>query len=592
MKFWYYTFFICTSFYSQAQTILQGFIKDLKTKEPIPYCAIALKSKPVGCLSNTEGLFQISARIDTDTLIVSYIGYKRKQIAISDFVKSNLILLEATENILNEVVVYSNDDYLYQLIESCRKKILSSKQSESKVYFVLESSIREQPVELLECYYNGTFTSSSLKSLDFKNGRVGVAPYNERFFINSNISKAFTFLSLLESADLMPANPLQFNARQLRKKYSLRLRSLSDAENPLYHIEFNPLDSNGRYFSGELWIEKNSGNIKKVRLTAYTTKYHPFLPLFKQSGSVENASMQISKTYVTTSGESLLDHIDFNYQLNYRHLHQRSFVNANSDTTFSVESKGIMHFYDYGNAFTLPYFNYDEDLSDYRKITSLTFNEAFWNNNNSLVYSNKMKKGISYFKSNGILINYKNTNQSVTEFFKNGSFFENNYIMWSDRSRLSLKKNGIKNDTIEKNSSGSQGFLANRYRLKAQIFLDLNPMQDSVQHYSVTIFDVYQTYYNIAEEPFTNCFMNIYFDLVEIERRNMEKAISKANFTIAQFDSLYKVTQLKLEEKSQEYFSKVDRGKNVKVLETWNNYVKLHLGIDNFGIFQMNSNGK
>jgi hypothetical protein len=32
-------------------------------------------------------------------------------------------------------------------------------------------------------------------------------------------------------------------------------------------------------------------------------------------------------------------------------------------------TSGIMYFYDYGNPFILPYFEYDKDFEDYRKIS-------------------------------------------------------------------------------------------------------------------------------------------------------------------------------------------------------------------------------
>jgi Trm5-related predicted tRNA methylase len=117
--------------------------------------------------------------------------------------------------------------------------------------------------------------------------------------------------------------------------------------------------------------------------------------------------------------------------------------------------------------------------------------------------------------------------------------------------------------------------------LKAQLFLDINPVKDSVQHYSATIFDVYQTYYNLPEEPFTNCFLNIYFDLFEIERQKMEKIIAKHKFNLTQFDSLYKLSVANLDKQTSEYTREVERGKNTRALKKWSDYVRTEIGIDN-----------
>ena len=574
--------FLTFSLFSQSN--LQGLVLDAKTREALPYCAIAIKYKVSGCLTNEEGIFQLTAHAEKDTFLISYIGYQSKQIAVSEFVKNTVILLDRKESLLNEVVVYSNDDYVYEVFENCRKKLRASKDEESKVYFVLESSLQSQATELLESYYTGTFNNVTLKDLRFKNGRAGLASYNDRFFINANTSKAFTFFNLLDQNDHLPAGPFQYDKRQLKKHYTLKLKSAYDSDKPLYCIEFVPVRLNGKSFAGEAWIEKGTGELKKITLTVFNTKLHPFLPLFKETGNIKDASMQITRSYQNTSGTNKPDHIDFNYQLNYQHIHTGSLVNENKDSSFTLTCKGLLYFYDYGKPFVTPYFNYDREMSDYQKITSLTYNESFWTSNTGLVYSNKMKKGITYFKTNGFLINYKN---SSGKNFKEGKLFENNYITWSDKKRISLKKNKLRNDTNLSKSSNGLSFITNQYQLKAQLFLDLNPVGDSIQHFSASIFDVYDTFYNLPEEPFTNCFINIYFDLVETERRKMELAISKTKFSLPQIDSLYERSVSNLQTQTTRYIKEVERGKNKVALEKWNNYVNENLLINNMELFEI-----
>lgn len=572
-----------------AQVTLQGLVLDSKTREPLPYCVIAIKYKVNGCLTNEEGIFQLNAHAEKDTFLISYIGYQSKQIAVGEFVKNTVILLNRKESLLNEVVVYSSDNYLYHIFENCRKKLRESKETQSKVYFVLESSINRQATELLESYYNASFNNFSLKNLHFKNGRAGLAAYNERLFINANTSKAFTFLNLLDQNEHLPATPLQYDKRRLKKIYTLTLKYVYDSEKPVYCIEFAPKSNDGKSFSGEAWIDKTTSELKKITLSISNTQQHPFLPLFKETGSIKDASMQITRTYQNISGKNKLDHIDFNYQLNYQHIHTNGLKNPNRDSSFTLDSKGLMYFYDYEKTFINPYFEYDDDMSDYRKITSLTYNECFWNSNTGLVYSNKMKKGISYFKTNGLLINYKSADaRNNTE----GKFFENNYIKWSDKKRLSLKKDNIKNDTSLTKTSNGLDFVANQYHLRAQLFLDLNPMGDSIQHFSASIFDVYETFYNLPQEPFTNCFINIYFDLFEIERRKMEKSLSAKTLSATEIDAIYKRTMLNLKAQTTQYLKEVERGKNRKALEKWNGYVLENIGINNIQLFELQNTEK
>lgn len=564
-----------------AQISLEASILDLSSKNPVPFCAVGIKNTTKGCLSNEEGVFKLINVSYSDTLVISSVTYKKKEIVVSELLKTNRILVEAKENMLAEIVVTDNNELLYELFELARARLNSASKQKSKAYFVLESEIGEQPVELLECYYNADFNNSTIYELDFKNGRVGLAPYINRYFISRNTSKAVSFLSLTNYNQHMPVVPFQLNKRKLKKYYLLRLKAIISGSNPVFHVEFEPTQKAEDYFRGEAWIEKNTGTLRKITMNVNNTRTHPFLPFTPEYAEIENVSMQINKSFPDYKNHALLDHLDFNYQLKYHHFKNSIVEGAGRDTVFEVKSKGVIYFYDYDNLFSPPHFAYDKDVEDYRKITSLTFNEGFWSSNNSLVYSERRKKEVLYFKNNGILINYKNNILNKANLDAN--FFQTSYIVWSDKKRISLKKDGIKNDTtrILKN----QEFISQRYKLKAQIFLDINPSGEGLQHYSACLFDVYDSFYNIPEEPVTNCFMNIYFDLVEIERRKMEKVISQNNFSLSQFDSLYQNTIKILEKQSEDYFGEVSRGKNLNALEKWNFTVKQNLGIDNFEMF-------
>lgn len=578
------------SVFSFAQLGIEGQIKDATTKETIPYCAISIKNKAKGCLTNEEGIFKLINVMPTDTLLISNIGYRRKTIAVLECAKETIIYIERKENQLKEIVVNGNNDYIYQIIENCRRRLVKSEQYRSKAYFVLETEVKKQPVELLECYYNANFNNSAVRDLDFKNGRVGLATYNERYFINLNTSKVFTTLNLLGSSNYLPTVPFQVNKRQLKKTFQLRLVSVYDTLNPVYQIAFQPIDSSGSSFSGEMWIEKKTNMLKKITLTVFKTTYHPFRPIFKDFGEIQNVSMQITKNYNTNEGVGLLSHIDFNYQIYYTHKQYPGIVAQNNDTTFEVRSKGLLYFYDYNNLFILPKFKYNAEFSDYQKITSLTYNEGFWSNNNSLVYSDKMKKGLSYFKAHGQLINYRN-NGGGRASFPNDGLFENNYLLWSKKLRLSLKQDRIRNDTVSQDTHGSESVWKGKFNLSAQLFLDINSISDSLQFFSASIFDVYETFYNIKEEPNTNCFLNIYFDLYEIERRKMEKIMSSKTYSPMQLDSIYRQSVKNLETQTFEYIKQVNHGTNSKALEKWNNYVLQQLEIDNFLQFGVKKSG-
>ncbi|MBL0052425.1 MAG: hypothetical protein IPP29_13400 [Bacteroidetes bacterium] len=98
--------------------------------------------------------------------------------------------------------------------------------------------------------------------------------------------------------------------------------------------------------------------------------------------------MDITKTFANYKGSMVLNHIDFNYQINYKPANEASFM---------VSTKAILYAYDYDDKFIMPRFNFSaNNISDYSKLNALPYNSAFWNNNTEFCL-NDLKAGIKYF---------------------------------------------------------------------------------------------------------------------------------------------------------------------------------------------------
>lgn len=562
-----------------AQSSLKGYVKDQVTGLPVAYCSVALKQDHTGTISNEEGEFILRMH-ETDTLLFSCIGYKKQQTSVASFMKDPVIKLAPDVNMMSEVTVTADNSFLYDIMENCRKKLLESKNRTSKVYFMLESEIEKQPVEFLESYYNGTVNNSSINDLRFKNGRVGIAPYDSGFFLNLNTSKAIAFISLLNNNGYFPGIPFQLGKSKLKKEYNLSLKSVYSANSSIYHIAFSPKTKTGSWFEGEAWINKTNHELIKIILRASDAEIHPFQPIFPNS-KIEKVDLEISKSYKTEQQANVLEHINFSYSLKYST--SKSTRAVKPEAAREVRSKCLMYFYDYNHSFEIPHFEYNSLMDDYRKISLLSYNNDFWKDNKGLIYSEKMRNSIRYFKTNGFLINYKGKINSGTK------LFETNNILWNKDLRISVKQNIIKGDTLQRQEFNNQSFLSNLYNLRSQIFLDVNTINDTLRHYSVSVFDVYETFYRLPEESYTNCFINIYFDLCEIERRNMEKKLSKGLLSAQQIDLVYTEANNNLHETEKKYLKEVQLGKNTLKLKAWNQYVYEQLNIDNFKIFNISN---
>jgi hypothetical protein len=290
--------------------------------------------------------------------------------------------------------------------------------------------------------------------------------------------------------------------------------------------------------------------------------------------------MFLTQSYQLVNSSSQLNHLDFNYQLQYNNGDLVARKNNGKNSVYKVVTNGVMYFYDYEKPFLLPYYNYPQDETDYRKITGMPYNANFWEYNTGLVFTDKQVKSFRFFKDNGLLINFKNKDNGVK-----GSYnaFEDNNVIWTAKSRMALKSNHLDSLLHKRDGKARAGqYLPSElYHLQAQLFLDINPVGDSLQHYSATVFDVAQSYFNMPDEPYTNAFMNIYFDICEIERQKMENIFDSKQWTIQQMDSIYKQTNISMKARTENYFKEVETGKNTRTLERWNSYVFDKLGIDN-----------
>ena len=89
-------------------TIVEGYVKERQTQEPVPYCYIALEGSGVGTVSNSDGRFALKvpdSLLHTNVLF-NHIGYHSPKIPLSVFLDSKpQVFLDPLSIQLQEVVV-------------------------------------------------------------------------------------------------------------------------------------------------------------------------------------------------------------------------------------------------------------------------------------------------------------------------------------------------------------------------------------------------------------------------------------------------------------------------------------------------------
>ncbi len=108
----------------KAQYVLKGRVTDASTGDPIPFASVGLKGLPYGTNTNFEGQFELKAKSLSDSLFVSFVGYKKKVKKISKATSQEIdFQLESSQKALAEVIVYSGENPVNKVL----RKVVANK---------------------------------------------------------------------------------------------------------------------------------------------------------------------------------------------------------------------------------------------------------------------------------------------------------------------------------------------------------------------------------------------------------------------------------------------------------------------------------
>ena len=62
-----------------SQTVIEGKVTDAETGDPIPFASVYFLGTTKGVPTDFDGYYKISGDAESDTLVVSYIGYETKK---------------------------------------------------------------------------------------------------------------------------------------------------------------------------------------------------------------------------------------------------------------------------------------------------------------------------------------------------------------------------------------------------------------------------------------------------------------------------------------------------------------------------------
>ncbi|MCF8235984.1 MAG: DUF5686 and carboxypeptidase regulatory-like domain-containing protein [Bacteroidales bacterium] len=299
-------FFIGSSGFSFTQelTKIMGTVTDSASGEPVPFANIIIQGTSIGAISGFDGYFSIETRKKvTDTLVISFIGYKTEKIKIQQGIFHELdIRLAAAGFTLEEVEIVPGENpaevILRNIIahkEKNNRKQFNSYQYEvySKVQLDLNNITEKlknrkilKPFQFIFDYvdtstvngkaYLPVFLSESLSDIYFQNSprvrkeRIKASRISglENESISQFLGDMYQDVNIYENyIMLFEKNFVSPVANFGLTFYKYYLVDSSFIDNKwCYQIMFKPRRKQELTFTGEFWVNDSSWAIKKVNI--------------------------------------------------------------------------------------------------------------------------------------------------------------------------------------------------------------------------------------------------------------------------------------------------------------------------------------
>src|SRR6185312_8881888 len=101
------------------QTVITGKIYDSQTREPMPFVNVQLKNTTAGASSDIDGNYKIVTNEKSDSILVSYIGYKTAAKPIKNGQTQVInIFLDPASTTLNEVMIHPGENPAWRIMRN------------------------------------------------------------------------------------------------------------------------------------------------------------------------------------------------------------------------------------------------------------------------------------------------------------------------------------------------------------------------------------------------------------------------------------------------------------------------------------------
>lgn len=305
------------------KTIITGKITEAKTGDPIPYATVVFKGTYIGTMSDLNGNFNLSTLTPTNSIEISSIGFKKREIAITIRKTVNLeISMEEDMIMTGEVVVLPGENPAIPLF----RKIVDRKKENNPANFPSWHSKLYSKTEVdLKNIDKSLRTKKILQSFDFVFDYIDSLETEGKAFLPVFFSETFSTYYHEEGnpkdREEIIANKASGMTSDMISKFTGKVyEGLNPYDNYLMISDYalvSPLNSLGLQFYKYYLIDSTFREGKKFYELSFKPKSRQS-PTFKGQFSIDASSLALTKIDMQLSELANINFINnFKYSVEY-----------------------------------------------------------------------------------------------------------------------------------------------------------------------------------------------------------------------------------------------------------------------------------
>jgi len=389
------SFFLLFFFDAFSQNVIEAYVYDKDTKQPLAFASVYLLKSEKGTITNDDGYFKLPIKYDIDTLVVRYVGYHQMKITVAKGGKLKIGLKSQITKLRKAVIVGYKEDKIYDIIikaSQLQRKVYKYSSKMSKSFARINTFCDNKMIEDFEAFYTTYINSIQLENNFFKNGKVKVEKNATHDFYSLGVfSKAIPDINLFSNIVVksnsavsltdMINNSMEgviniatskqnlISPSQLYYKEELKSEYNIDIEvftGDWLKLSFRKINDSSNI--GYLIIDRRTHKYKEI-FTSYFNK-NKTITSINSNTTVDNQSTEIRVIYNGESYYNLPLYISLVYSFDYI---------KNEQNKQRIKIKALQYLYGLNKQF-VSFFPKIQGLTNYELFYLVPTQEMLWDN--------------------------------------------------------------------------------------------------------------------------------------------------------------------------------------------------------------------